>query len=308
MCRKRDAIFYSIKLVYNIKMNKISKKFIIFLISFLTITLVVFIFYKINLFDTIKIIEIETDREIGDMAEKATKNTVNIKNLETKNEQKENESNGLPKKTEPQEVLATNLLEQPEQVFMKLGVPFTSQAPLGNWKDQRQENGCEETAALMAIYWAKNKNIDINTIEEEIIDIADYQQEKYDNYIDTSSEDTVIRIFNEYFKYYNVEVKYNIEIDDIINELKNGNLVLVPTNGQKLNNPFYTAPGPTHHELVIIGYDQENNEFITNDPGTRHGEGYRYKTEILFNAIYDYKTGNNETLEEIVKAMIVVRK
>jgi len=193
-------------------------------------------------------------------------------------------------------------------IYIKFDIPFTSQAPNGNWKDQRQENGCEEAAALMAMYWVNDKNIDKNTIEKEITDIADYEQEKYNNYIDTSSEDTVIRIFNNYFNYYNVEAKYNISIEDIIKELKAGNLVLVPTNGQKLNNPFYTAPGPTHHELVITGYDEKSDEFITNDSGTKRGENYKYKTDILYNSIYDYKTGNNEPVDEIIKAMIVVKK
>ena len=145
----------------------------------------------------------------------------------------------------------------------------------------------------MAMYWVNDKQIDKDTIEKEITDISDFEQEKYNNYVDTSSEDVVKRIFNDYFGYYNVETKYNITIDDIISELKNGNLILVPTNGQKLNNPFYTAPGPERHELVITGYDESTDEFITNDPGTKHGKDYRYKTNILYNAIYDYKTGDN---------------
>ena len=31
-------------------------------------------------------------------------------------------------------------------------VPFTPQAPLGNWEDERQQAGCEEAAALMATF------------------------------------------------------------------------------------------------------------------------------------------------------------
>ena len=191
---------------------------------------------------------------------------------------------------------------------VSLEVPFTSQAPFGNWKDLRQENGCEEAAALMAVYWAEDKTLTKEIAEKEIINVADYEFEKYGSYVDTSSEDTILRIFNEYFNFFNVEVKYNITVEDIISELQNGKLVLVPTNGQKLNNPFYTPPGATHHELVIKGYDKDTNEFITNDPGTRMGESYRYKTGVLFDAIYDYKTGDNEKVDEIIKAMIIVKK
>ncbi|MCK4891623.1 MAG: hypothetical protein KAS78_03060, partial [Candidatus Pacebacteria bacterium] len=82
---------------------------------------------------------------------------------------------------------------------------------------------------------------------------------------------------------------------------------IVPTNGQKLGNPYYTPPGPVTHNLVIIGYDITEKEFITNDPGTRHGEKYRYSEDILENALFDYPTGFHERVEEIKIAMIVVR-
>jgi hypothetical protein len=38
--------------------------------------------------------------------------------------------------------------------------------------------------------------------------------------------------------------------------------------------------------LVIVGYD--SNGFITNDPGTRKGEGYRYSFATLMAAIHDW--------------------
>ena len=185
---------------------------------------------------------------------------------------------------------------------------FTKQAPFGDWSDERQQNGCEEAASIMAVYWAQDKNLTLEIAEKEIIRISDFQLEKYGSFSDTSSEDTVKRILNEYFNFYNAEVKYDITIEDIIKEVENGNLILVPTNGQKLKNPYYTQPGATHHELVIKGYDKEMNEFITNDSGTKYGESYRYKTGILYDAIYDYKTGKNEKVDKIIKAMIIIKK
>ena len=187
-------------------------------------------------------------------------------------------------------------------------VQFIRQAPFGNWEDDKQQNGCEEAASIMAVYWAQDKKLTLEIAEKEIIKISDFQLEKYGSFADTSSEDTVKRILNEYFNFYNAEIKYNITIEDIINEIEKGNLLLVPTNGQKLKNPYYTQPGPTHHELVIKGYDKEMDEFITNDSGTKYGESYRYKTGILWDAIYDYKTGKNEKVDEIIKAMIIIKK
>jgi len=230
----------------------------------------------------------------------------NLNDIQTINVQGNKEIKEIKEESAPAPIEENK--EKQKKLYIKLQVPFTPQAPNANWKDPRQENGCEETASLMAMYWVNDKQIDKDTIEKEITDISDFEQKKYNNYVDTSSEDVVKRIFNDYFGYYNVETKYDITIDDIISELKNGNLILVPTNGQKLNNPFYTAPGPERHELVITGYDESTDEFITNDPGTKHGKDYRYKTNILYNAIYDYKTGDNEPVDKIIKAMIVVSK
>ena len=67
-------------------------------------------------------------------------------------------------------------------------------------------------------------------------------------------------------------------------------------------------PGPERHNLVIRGYDPTNGEFITNDNGTKRGEAYRYKSDVLISAIRDYPTGDRNPITEIRRAMIVVRK
>jgi len=79
-------------------------------------------------------------------------------------------------------------------------------------------------------------------------------------------------------------------------------------NGQKLKNPFFTPPGPLEHMIVIIGYDYQTNEFITNDSGTKHGQNYRYKENILFEALRDYPTGNHKPIIDIQKNIIIVQK
>ncbi len=189
-----------------------------------------------------------------------------------------------------------------------LDVPFTPQAPFGNWSDIRQQSGCEEAAALMAMRWVKGKSLTLEEAEKEIIAISDFELKTYGHFHDTSAEDLVARIFKGYFKYNNVEVRYDIKATDIRSELDKGNLVLVPANGQKLNNPYYKAPGPLEHMLIIRGYDSKTGEFITNDSGTKKGELYRYSEDIVMEAIYDYPTGYHEPVNGIKKVMIVVKK
>ncbi|OGN02286.1 MAG: hypothetical protein A2657_00865 [Candidatus Yanofskybacteria bacterium RIFCSPHIGHO2_01_FULL_44_110b] len=188
-------------------------------------------------------------------------------------------------------------------------VPFTPQAPTGNWSDERQQDGCEESSALMAVAWAKNEKLPTSAeVEKKIIAISNYEQQIYGEFHSTNVSDTVERIFKGYLKYNNVEARYNIDKNDIIDELKKGNLVIVPLNGQKIGNPYYTPPGPLEHELVIKGYDPAKDQFITNDPGTRRGENYHYPANTLMAAIYDYPTGHREPVSRIIKAMIVVSR
>jgi len=191
--------------------------------------------------------------------------------------------------------------------IIKFTVPFTSQAPFGEWSDLRQENACEEVATVMAMRWVKGTSLSPTEAKSEIIAISDWEK-KYGTYQDTSAEDTVNRIFKTYFKYDRVTVVNNISLKDIISELEQGNLVIVPADGQALGNPFFTPPGPEEHMLVIIGYNYETKRFILNESGTRRGKDYEYDEKVLFEAIRDYPTGNKKPIIGIEKNMIVVRK
>ncbi|MFH0840900.1 MAG: C39 family peptidase [bacterium] len=192
--------------------------------------------------------------------------------------------------------------------IIKYSVPFTPQAPYADWDDPRQQDGCEEASSIMAVYWARDKSLTRYEANKMINEISNWEEEIYGSFHDTSAQDTVLRIIQRYFSHKNAIVKNNVEINDIILAIEQGNLILTPANGQILGNPYFTQPGPTTHMLVIIGYDPDTDEFITNDPGTKRGEGYRYKTSVLFNAIRDYPTGDHEPIQTIQKNIILVGK
>lgn len=194
----------------------------------------------------------------------------------------------------------------PNQILFD--VPFTPQAPFYEWDNPKLSNGCEEASALMAMSWVRGTTITPEMARKEIIAISDYELANHGVFLDTSAQDTADWIFKEYYKYQNVELSYDISVEDIKRELRNGNLVIVPVNGQELHNPYYTQPGPLRHKVVIIGYDPDNKEFITHDPGTIRGKSYRYPEQVLFNAIHDYLTGNDLPLPPKKKAMIIIRK
>lgn len=187
-------------------------------------------------------------------------------------------------------------------------VPFTTQAPFGDWADQRQGDGCEEASVLMAIKWARGQSLTKDESLKEIINISNFLLKKYGEYRDTSLQNTVDWIFKDYFKYDKVTLVKDITVNDIIEELAKGNLVITAMNGQMMLNPNYRQPGPPRHMIVIRGYDPLMKELITNDPGTKNGELYRYDATLLYAAIRDYPTGYHEIITSIGKNMIVVSK
>ncbi|MEK7123181.1 MAG: C39 family peptidase [Patescibacteria group bacterium] len=265
-----------------------------------------------------RIIEQNRESETSNQAEESPR-----QNAQQQRAVREEESIPLAQKPEPKAVFEPAIEVEPvkptpveSKIILKVkkpevilfDVPFTAQAPFGNWSDDRQQDGCEEASALMAVRWARGLSLTLEEAEQEIIAISEFERITYGGYHDTSARDTAKRIIQGYFEYNNFEVKNTITARDIIAELKNGNLVIVPVNGRKMGNPYYTPPGPIEHQLVIIGYDKKADEFIANDPGTRRGKGFRYATSVLENALQNYLTGYKEPITTIEKNMIVIKR
>lgn len=193
-----------------------------------------------------------------------------------------------------------------------LEVAFTCQSPYQNWNMPWQE-ACEEASLIMINHYLKKEylNLEIpkDVANQEILDMVDWQLANWDGHFDLKAED-IARLAKEYYGYKNVEVKYDITIDDIKKELAQGNAVLVPTAGQMLANPHFTAPGPVYHNLVIVGFDE--NGFITNDPGIWQGFKFRYSFENLYDSIHDFVDGTSKLNPYPIlngrKAMVVIKK
>jgi len=190
-----------------------------------------------------------------------------------------------------------------------IDVPFTSQAPLGQWSDQRQQDGCEEAVVAMAMAWVGNeKNITKENWRLRILILSNFEFKKYGEYRDVSLADLQNWLFKDYFNYKKTELKPVETATDIIKELEKGRIVLTPMDGRSLKNPNFTAPGPERHMILIKGYDYQTQEFITDDPGTRRGQSYRYPAKIILQAIRAYSTGYHQPIKKVVKEMIVVEK
>ncbi|MFC1616168.1 S-layer homology domain-containing protein [Patescibacteria group bacterium] len=199
-----------------------------------------------------------------------------------------------------------DIITIPEDQFIIIDTPWTAQAPYGEWSDIRQSEGCEEASALMAIKWAKGENLNLDQAKEIILDISQFQTTKYGTAHDTSAKDTLDWIIKDYFNYQDAELRLISSVQEIKMELYKGNLVIAPMNGKKLPNPYFSPPGPLQHMLLIKGYDDQTQEFITNEPGTRFGENFRYSIKTMQEAIYDYESGENSYLPSEQRRNIII--
>jgi hypothetical protein len=191
-------------------------------------------------------------------------------------------------------------------------VPFTVQAPNANWDDPILQDGCEEASLLMAKAWIKGEALpEPSAVSDAIHALADFEEGRFDHHEDVSLSE-LFTVMREYFDHENAHILSDATLESIVSEIETGNLVLAPSYGRALGNPHFTAPGPVTHMLVLIGYDPEAHEFVVNDPGTRHGAGYRYDEDILFDAIWAYPPGPThpeppKPAERIKSALIISR-
>jgi len=180
-------------------------------------------------------------------------------------------------------------------------VPFTTQAPYAVW-DEYHEEACEEASLIMLKYFLDQKKLNPEIAEKEIQALIDFQIKKYGDYRDSTAQE-LVGLAKDFYGMKNLEVVYDFTKDDLKKYLAEGKPIIIPAAGRLLGNPYFTPPGPLYHNLVLVGYNK--NRIITNDPGTRRGEGYTYDIDILYNAIHDF-TGKKENIEKGRKAMIVV--
>jgi len=167
---------------------------------------------------------------------------------------------------------------------------FTTQAPLTNW-DALHEEACEEASLIMVYhYYQKTVIGGKDQAEKEIQDLVAY--ETAHGYGTSVTMEQLKQIAKDYYRMGNSRVLENPTINDLKNEVNLGNPVIVPAAGRELKNPNFKSPGPVYHNLVIKGYDSEAGVFITNDPGTRNGENYKYVYSVLMNAMHNWDATN----------------
>jgi hypothetical protein len=166
-----------------------------------------------------------------------------------------------------------------------LDFPFTSQAPYANW-GQPWQDACEETViAMIDRFYAQGGEFTKEEAKNSIQNIINIKEKYIGESLD-ENVDTIINLVNNYLS-WEVKIAYNPTIYEIKKEIDNRRPVIMPVHGKYLYNKYFKNGGPDYHTIVISGYDDENEEFITQEPGTRWGLDFRYSYDIIENAMHD---------------------
>ncbi len=186
-----------------------------------------------------------------------------------------------------------------------LKVPFTPQAPTANWDEEHNE-ACEEASALMAAAYLlgdTRAKMPAAEAEAELTKLFNWERSHFGYSLDTTTAETAEMI--RLYYHLKAEVISNYTEKDIKDAINANKVVIVSVNGQLIGNPYYKQPGPIYHMLVVRGYT--STQLITNDPGTRNGENYKYSFSTLRNAAADW-SHSTDTIDRNKSVMIVVSK
>jgi len=207
--------------------------------------------------------------------------------------------------TPPEAQTQTNRTRQYDAEPLPSGVlievPFTSQAPFADWGDPYQE-ACEEASLIMVHAFLEGESLTQEEADLRIRTLTNWEKEH--GYPEDISLEDVAKVARTYYGYDSI-IHENPSVEDMQSLLSQGTPVIVPAAGRELGNPYFSGEGPWYHMLVLRGYDKHS--FITNDPGTRRGEGYKYRYDTLIGAIHDW-TGIKEDITSGSPKVLIIKK
>ena len=173
-------------------------------------------------------------------------------------------------------------------VAVSLPVPFTPQAPLGNWADR--QHTCEEASLVMVDRYLHGDHsgtlIDAHTADSAINQVTTWKPAQ-----DLTTQQ-VGEVAQKYMGWaYKVLDSSRINMKD---QLALGRPLIFGVRTHGLGNANY--PGyrdhyeqtgwSVSHYLVVTGYDQSDT-YILNDPGLTRGHGYHITYDQLMHAVDD---------------------
>ncbi len=176
-----------------------------------------------------------------------------------------------------------------------LDVPYINESPDGSWTGP-WKNACEEASiAMIDNFYLGQKDVSVKKAMDFMSMLFAEENDIWGSNADADTFRTA-KLVNDY-THYNATIKDNPTIEDIKTELQQKRPVIIPVYGKTLNNPNtpFLATGSYYHMFIIIGYDDETQEFIAHDTGdTKTGSDHRYKYETIMNSLHDFNFTNHQ--------------
>ena len=188
--------------------------------------------------------------------------------------------------------LGANAMAATEPQSVNLPVPFTPEAPDG-LMIKPWNNACEEaTLVMLDEYYSGNKSSTIPKplAKKSILKYIDIENKIF-GYNGNTDAKEMVKLANEYSKYFEARAVTNPTLTQIKDELKAKRPVIALVYGFKLQNPriLFSRSGSYYHTFVIKGFDDKTKEFIVNDNGDlKKGLDLRYSYDTIMDALADY--------------------
>jgi len=184
---------------------------------------------------------------------------------------------------------------------------FVPQAPEKNW-DQPWQDACEEAALLTLHYYYQGQNPDIPTMLSDYETILSLQSDLGWTHDITLSQ---MATLSSQLWGYDTEIIENPTISDFKNYLVKNIPIIIPASGKTLfkENTHFKSGGPWYHALVILGYDDDKNQFIVHDVGTQFGAYFRYSYATLMDSIHDFPPSlkKEDIKQGVPRALILIK-
>lgn len=179
------------------------------------------------------------------------------------------------------------------KTLVNLNVPFTPETPDNVWTAPWKD-ACEEASIVMVsqYYLGKQNALIPKAAAKALMQKYFTIENKIFGWNANTDAAHTAKLINEHSKIFAAEIKNNPTLAEIKAEVQAGRPVIAALNAlalTKINDHLrFRRNGSYYHMLVIVGYDDETNEFIVNDNGDYSGLDHRYSYDIIMDSLRDY--------------------
>ncbi len=182
-----------------------------------------------------------------------------------------------------------------EKEIVKLKVPYTSEIPLGSWV-KPWNNACEEASMVMAeSYYFGNESMTKAVAVKYMTPIFKIEDKIFGSNADSDTVRTA-KLLNDYLS-VSATIKNNPTIEEIKDQLRRGKPVISFHYAKDIKNPYHhwRVGGSYFHVMVLVGFDDNTNEFLVHDSGDPvTGAYHRYGYNLIMNTLHDFNFKNHK--------------